>query len=111
MDPVERNDAMAERMQHTSRHAPRYFSVDVTHPVPRVVTTVEPDRDSPAGLEQPGQHLKSLLAVWSVVQNSNAVDEIETLRRKRKMENIGLKYRRLASSKIASRNFRRRMRQ
>src|SRR5712671_1160338 len=91
MDTVERNDTVAQGMQHLRRHPPRHLPIDVAHLVPVVVFAVEPDGDPAPRLEQFWQAFESLLAVRRVVKHSQAVDVVETFRGKWKLENISLK--------------------
>src|SRR5258708_12311563 len=91
MNPVERDDAVTQRVQHLGRYPARHLPVDVARLVPVVVFAVEPDGDPAPRPEQPRQTLESLLAVRRVVKYPNAVDVVETLRGKWKLENISLK--------------------
>src|SRR5215471_10105123 len=87
---VKRNDTVTKLMQQARRQASRYFAIDVTHPVPLVVTAVEPDRDLSAWFQEAGKRLKSTLAIRCVVQHTDAIDHIEALGGKRKLKHISL---------------------
>src|ERR1700685_612884 len=87
-------------MQEPGGHPPRHFTVNIAHPVPRVVSAVEPDGDPPARLQQSGQHLESSFTIRRVVKNTDAVNEIKTFGCERKVEYISLKNRGVTSGQI-----------
>src|SRR5580700_1525048 len=83
----------------------RDLAIDVAELVPLVVGTVEPDGQRSAGFQILRKRLHRLLTVWRMVQNPYAVDEIKTLRRKRKSKHVSLKCNELAVGQVSRRHF------
>src|ERR1700722_18168268 len=78
MYSIQRNHDIAEFCKKLLRQPSCDFAVNIAHPVPGVIGTVQPDGQAAARFQKPGQNLDSLFAVGSVVQHSYAVDKIET---------------------------------
>src|SRR5262249_23628698 len=90
IDVVHRPSNLTQRTKPWCGHAAGDDPVGIRHPVPLVVSAVQPNGDLTTRFEQRHQVLEGLLTIWRVMQNTNAVDEIEALRLKWQMENIRL---------------------
>src|SRR6266850_1039783 len=80
--------------------------IEIAKAIPFVVTAVQPHGEKSARLQILLQRLDGSLAIWGVVQNPNAVNDVKTFRCKGQRKYIGLEGYEVAIGKILGSNLR-----
>ena len=87
---VPRNGRITQRVQEPVRHSGRHQAIEPSRPRPRPHAPVYPDTQPAARAGEGNQPAERLLAILRVVQDPQAVHQIECPRPEREMEQIRL---------------------
>src|SRR6266478_4324603 len=105
---------MIEKRHRDLEHAVQGFGLhlvrepppEIAEAVPLVVPTVQPHGEDSTGLEVLSERLNRGFAIGRVVQNTDAVNDIEALWRKGQCEHIGLESNKVTVGKVFGGNLR-----
>src|SRR5579862_1321259 len=101
MDMIQRDCHIAERVKHLLRQLGGQTAVEISHPIPFVVSTVYRNRNRAARFQELHQRLKCFCGIRSVLQYPYAINVIKAHWSKRQVEEVGLGHPKILSiSKI-----------
>src|ERR1035441_9597695 len=86
----ERDRKFKNAVQVLGLHLVSVAAPEIAEPVPLVVSAVEPDHEQSAGLQIFVERFDGGFAIRRVMENANAVDDVEALGREGQGEDIGL---------------------
>src|ERR1035441_5536239 len=101
----ERDRKFQNAVQVLGLHLVSVAAPEIAEPVPLVLSAVEPDHEQSTGLQIFVERLDGGFAIRRVMENANAVDDVEALGREGQGEDIGLESNEVAVGKIFGGHF------